>query len=257
MYIKISIASLCLFFSVAPSARLAAEVKSIDNESCVELIYTASENITPPVNPENPAFPVDPINPDGTQPKEGTGGPLSIDYVSSFDFGMNKISNKNQIYFAQAQHYYKSSLVTPNFIQITDNRGNLNGWTLKVFEEKQFRTTKPSKYEELKGASLSFLKPTLVTNGDARRPISYEVIDLTPGTETTVAQAETGAGAGTWIVRWGGTDDLFTKKLSAGKKNIEKIFTTSVSLYVPGDTPKEAADYRTKLTWILSELPDN
>lgn len=184
-------------------------------------------------------------------------GEFSIDFASSLDFGMNQISNQNQVYFAQAQRYYNSSLVTPNFIQITDNRGTLEGWTLKVYEKEQFKAEKYSKYQELKGASLSFHKPILVTNNDSKQPQSYEVVNLVPGIETIVAQAGVGEGAGTWIIRWGNKEDIFHKEFSTGVENIKKYFTSAVSLYVPGSTPKEATNYRTNLTWILSELPDN
>ncbi|MCH1713422.1 MULTISPECIES: WxL domain-containing protein [Lactococcus] len=184
-------------------------------------------------------------------------GEFSIDFVSSLDFGTNKISNQNQVYFAQAQRYYKSTLVTPNFIQITDNRGTLKGWTLKVYEKEQFKAEEYSQYQELKGAALSFHKPILVTNNNAQQPQAYEVRNLVPGVETLVAQAKVGEGVGTWIIRWGNKEDLFSRRFSIGAKEIQKYFTSSVSLYVPGDTPKEATTYRTNLTWILSELPDN
>lgn len=164
-------------------------------------------------------------------------GEFSIDFVSSLDFGTNEISNQNQVYFAQAQRYYKS--------------------TLKVYEKEQFKAEDYSQYQELKGASLSFDKPILVTNNNAQQPQAYEVRNLVPGIETLVAQAKVGEGAGTWIIRWGNKEDLFSRKFSTSAKDISKYFTSSVSLYVPGDTPKEATTYRTNLTWILSELPDN
>jgi hypothetical protein len=255
--IKVLIFLICLFTSIHITQRVSADENTVDYNSKAGIAYLPFSGVTPPVNPENPNTSVDPINPDGTKPNQGTGGELSIDFASSLDFGMNEISNKNQVYFAQAQKYYKSSLITPNFIQVTDNRGTLKGWTLKVYEKVQLRAQKAPKYEELKGASMSFLKPTLVTNGDAKSPKSYEVMDLIPGVETLIAQADSGEGGGTWLVRWGSKKELFKKELLAGEENIERYFTSAVSLYVPGSTPKEAADYRTNLTWILSELPDN
>ncbi|MFF2797183.1 WxL domain-containing protein [Lysinibacillus xylanilyticus] len=36
-------------------------------------------------------------------PAQGTGGPLSIDFASSLDFGINPISNKEKTYYANAQ----------------------------------------------------------------------------------------------------------------------------------------------------------
>lgn len=49
------------------------------------------------VNPENPDETVDPVDPD----KKGTDGPLSIDYVSNFNFKTQKASGNNEIYFAE------------------------------------------------------------------------------------------------------------------------------------------------------------
>ena len=37
----------------------------------------------------------------------------------------------------------------------------------------------------------------------------------------------------------------------------EDGLTTAVSLFVPGDTPKDATAYTTTLNWILSGLPTN
>ena len=76
------------------------------------ITFEAGDNeITPPVDPENPdpekpVKPIDPTDPEGPNP--GTQGPLSIDYASSFDFGKNRISNKDQVYFARAQQYQEN-----------------------------------------------------------------------------------------------------------------------------------------------------
>ena len=69
---------------------------------------------TEPVDPENPdpekpVKPIDPTDPEGPNP--GTQGPLSIDYASSFVFGKNRISNKDQVYFARAQQYQENQKI--------------------------------------------------------------------------------------------------------------------------------------------------
>ncbi|WP_256869283.1 WxL domain-containing protein, partial [Enterococcus thailandicus] len=54
-------------------------------------------------DPTDPVDPTDPTDPEGPNP--GTNGPLSIDYASSLDFGVQKITSKDQIYFAASQKY--------------------------------------------------------------------------------------------------------------------------------------------------------
>lgn len=81
-----------------------------------------------PVDPEepNPSLPVDPKNPDGSKPNPGGNGKLTIDFASSFDFGIHDISNQNQTYLAKAQKYFNSDDITSNYVQVTDIRGT---WT--------------------------------------------------------------------------------------------------------------------------------
>ncbi len=53
--------------------------------------FTPSEeptNLVDPTDPTNPVDPIDPTDPEGPNP--GTNGPLSIDYASSLDFGVQK-----------------------------------------------------------------------------------------------------------------------------------------------------------------------
>ncbi|MEB5953235.1 WxL domain-containing protein, partial [Enterococcus innesii] len=67
------------------------------------ITFEADPNPTNPVDPTDPEKPVDPVDPtDPDGPNPGTNGPLSIDYASSLDFGVNKISNKNEVYYARA-----------------------------------------------------------------------------------------------------------------------------------------------------------
>ena len=87
----------------------AEEPKEYRSNGLVEFIPNVDP--TEPVDPENPdpekpVKPIDPTDPEGPNP--GTQGPLSIDYASSFDFGKNRISNKDQVYFARAQQYQEN-----------------------------------------------------------------------------------------------------------------------------------------------------
>ena len=211
----------------------AAEVQSYNSQGIVG--FGPGNGIQPPVDPNkpDPTLPVFPQNPDGSKPNPGGNGSLTIDFASSFDFGNHKISSKDQTYLAKAQKYFDSEVLTPNYVQVTDRRGTFAGWNLKVVEKTQFTQidSGPQKYKVLKGATIN-LK-------------SSETASI-PGVETQVALASTGEGAGTWVIRWG-NDSMVT----------EDGLTTAVSLFVPGDTPKDATAYTTTLNWILSDLPTN
>ncbi|HDR4351278.1 TPA: WxL domain-containing protein, partial [Bacillus cereus] len=66
---------------------------------------------------------------------------------------------------------------------------------------------------------------------------------LTPGEAVQVVGAQDGEGAGTYVYKFGSTDD----------NDIDK----SVELFVPGSTTKYAEKYETTLTWTLNDVPGN
>ncbi|MGC3318745.1 WxL domain-containing protein, partial [Enterococcus faecalis] len=76
---------------------------------------------------EKPVEPFDPTTPHtGNKPNEGTTGPQSIDYASSLDYGKNKISNKDQKYYANPQYFFLADCSgpdltnpKPNYVQIS------------------------------------------------------------------------------------------------------------------------------------------
>lgn len=223
-------------------------------QSNAKIGFSAGSGPNPPVDPNqpDPTDPVSPENPDGSKPAPGGNGTLTIDFASNFDFGSHSISHADQTYYAKAQKYFNSNTVTPDYVQVTDLRGTQAGWTLKVIEDSQFEEQKsgPNKYSELKGASISLTKPNPVSKTNQNAPTAQEVINLLPNTETTVAQAAVGQGAGTWVIRWGDQANLQKQKDGT-------ILTPEVTLFVPGSTPKDAAAYTTSLRWLLSDLPAN
>lgn len=226
----------------------ATEVQGYNSQGSVS--FDVKSNVQLPVNPNqpDPSLPVYPQNPDGSKPNPGGSGVLTIDFASSFDFGNHKISNKNQTYLAKAQKYFNSENLTPNYVQVTDRRGTFSGWTLKVVESAQFTQTSsgPQKYKVLNGAVVNLNDPVITSTIVENSPKAQSVLNLIPGVETQVTLASTGEGAGTWVIRWG-NDSSITKD----------GLTTAVSLFVPGDTPKDATTYTTTLYWILSDLPSN
>ncbi|MDR1567943.1 MAG: WxL domain-containing protein [Streptococcaceae bacterium] len=226
--------------------------------------FRANNDPSVPINPldpdpENPVKPVDPTDPSG--PTDGTSGPLSIDYASSLDFGLNKISTQDEIYYARAQRYKKDdgspdSLLTPNYVQISDNRGSNAGWTLKVKQNAQF-TNSTTLNKKLTGAVITFTDPKVDSNAvGVTAPDANATITLDPaGNESLVFSAKKDAGAGTWVNLWGKVEEVTEK--DAGDKDVKAQVTKDIALAVPGKTPKDAVKYSTTLTWTLSEVPGN
>lgn len=222
--------------------------------------FTPDEDPTDPVDPidpdpNNPVKPWDPATPDH-KPNPGTNGPLSIDFASSIDFGKNKITNKDELYYAEPQYLWNEdqsdfdpSSARINYVQISDKRGTNGGWTLTVKQEEQFKN-EDTLNNVLTGSEIKF------TNGVARSNskdvIAPKTVDMTlvPGVETTVMTAEVGTGAGTWVDGFGDLEEV-----EVDGKTVKK--NTAITLSVPGSTPKDAVRYDTKLTWTLTDVPGN
>lgn len=203
-------------------------------------------------NPEKPVKPIDPTNPEGPNP--GTNGPLSIDYASSLDFGQNKITNTDQTYYAKAQEFSEGHIAGEyrgNYVQITDNRGTIGGWTLTLKQEDQLKSETAKKYKELIGAQISLTNSVAETiSENVVSPIVTDVKLDPAGASTVIMAANEGSGAGTWVDRFGNAEEM-----TVDGKNVQK--NKAVTLTIPGKTPKEAVKYTTKLTWTLTDVPGN
>ena len=206
-----------------------------------EVTYTPSTKPTDPVDPTDPTKPVKPVDPtDPNGPNPGTDGPLSIDYASSFDFGSQEITSADRTYNAAANPISDGS-TRPNWVQVTDNRGTLAGWSLSV-QATEFTTGAAGTGSTLTGAQLTLANGRLVSISDAPANKSVSSVTLTPGASSgTILGASSGKGAGTNLLVWG--DD--TSKGS------------SVSLFVPGKTTKLATTYKSTVTWALTDTPAN
>ncbi|WP_419154010.1 WxL domain-containing protein [Weissella viridescens] len=220
--------------------------------------FTPNTNPTNPVDPDNPDpnKPVNPVDPNGKDPHPGTNGPLSIDYVSDFDFGKQMITSSNQTYYAKAQGYKGDTKPTALYSQVSDNRGNGAGWQLGVKQDSQLNNGK----DDLKGAAISIknLNVNGLSGSDITAPTSGSDMTLVPGGgDQTVMSAAKGAGQGTWVSRMGSTANLLSEKgtaLDGSDRTVDK----SVSLYVPGASNKSVANqYSTTLTWTLKDTPAN
>ncbi|WP_238377958.1 WxL domain-containing protein, partial [Lactococcus lactis] len=211
-----------------------------------------------PVDPLDPSVPVVPTNPDGTDPTPGTGGALSIDFASSLSFGTQKISSNDATYYAHAQWISKDKdgnavdFTRPNYVQVTDNRGTWDGWTLTVAEKEQFQDDSG---DELKGAELSFSKGYV--DGTTSAPPGYiNTASFTIGTAASkILGAAANQGMGTWFYALGGNLD-YQESGGAHLGNEEVSTTSPITLKVVAGTNKATA-YTTQLNWSLTNAPGN
>ncbi|MGM0212551.1 WxL domain-containing protein [Enterococcus sp. AZ109] len=255
---KIGFALVSLFVLASSSTgALAAEYKSTG-----EIDFMPGSEVTPPVDPNdpdpnNPVDPVDPTDPDGPNP--GTPGPLSIDYASSLDFGLQEITNQDRTYYARAQRYKDPSALTRNYVQVTDTRGEYVGWTLSVKQDGAFASSVAKKYKTLDGARLTLTDPKVdspMTDGNeeaAIAPIAGTSVVLDGVNSQIVMMAEANKGAGTWVNGWGNVETITEKDHKGDDVNV--AVTRAVSLSIPGKTPKEAVKYQTELVWTLANTP--
>lgn len=244
--VRLSLAG--IFFSssiLCGGQTFAEENKSRDVDAQVIFEVDTSTNPTDPVNPldpEKPVKPIDPIDPENPV-NPGTSGPLSIDYASSLNFGKQTISSVDKTYYAKTQKVINKDgdeEYVSLYTQVTDNRGTLNGWSLSVKQNGQFK----SGNNELKGAKIEFMNGQITTASESKIPsLIKEKFDLTAdasGAATTVVSAKNGEGAGTFIYRLGN----------------EKTKEESVQLVVPGKSIKlKDVQYKTSLTWTLNDVP--
>ncbi|MGM0124013.1 hypothetical protein IGI37_001387 [Enterococcus sp. AZ194] len=226
-----------------------AEEKSIISDGVVQFIpgTDGTKPIDPDVDPENPdtdgsVTPVDPTNPGG-EPNPGTTGPFSIDFASSFNFGLNKITNQTMDYYARAQTFTGGTSERANYVQVSDNRGTKEGWTLTVTQKEQLKATTATTAttnDTLTGAEITLNDSAVNSVSTSTAPVAEATMTLVPGEPSTVMSAKVGEGAGTHLTKWGTDEETGAK---------------SVALEIPGGSTKEKAVYSTKLIWTLSDTP--
>lgn len=200
-----------------------------------------------PVDPLDPEKEVDPENPPILPEDQGL---FSIDFASLFDFGVQAISAKNQIYYAKPQRLLADDgtalegEVRPNYVQISDRRSTKerDGWELSVRQNNQF--TNKETGQELTGARLTLQNQQITTAHGGITPglVHTNPISLNPGgVKRTLLKAQDNEGIGTWIYRFGDAE-------TADK---------SVTLEIPRGATPSSGSYTTRLTWELSSVPNN
>ncbi len=200
-----------------------------------------------PVSPVDPLAPEFEVEPENKPELPEDQGPLSIDFISTFDFGSQAISAHGQTYYAQPQRLLNEDGTVneeeerPNYVQISDRRPEdaRNGWGLAVTQKEQF---KGEDNQELLGARISLSNQQVITAQGGTPPGLQSVpCELIPGTKRTLLKAQGTEGTGTWIYRFGDAQ-------TAGE---------SVALVVPKGANPERTTYSTTLVWELSAVPGN
>jgi len=213
------------------------EVNAADSEANITFDAPEEGAEAPDVlDPSDPTTPYDPDPEDPTDPQDdrtGETGPLTLDFVSSIDFGEEPISADNET--------YESTTLRP-FIQVTDRRGTGEGWDVTA----QMSEFSNAEGNTLPGAELSFTNGEVVSNNisqDTSTPTPNSEIALAPGeAAANVVTAEADEGLGSWITRWfptAGTD---------------AELNDNVTLDIPAGAATEG-DHTATITWELTSDP--
>ncbi|MDT1957106.1 WxL domain-containing protein [Carnobacterium divergens] len=177
----------------------------------------AHVKLTPSDDSTDPTKPIEPSEPGG---ETGNKGPLTIDNVTPLEFSEHKLEGSTQEYTTTSKN--------PN-VQITDNRGEGQGWTLQVTSSEFVDTKEETKV--LKGAVVTLPTGQIkTTEGNVSpAPTAREVsLDTNQGTSETLITAAEKMGMGTWV-------DLFD--------------ANQVKVSVPGGN--FAGEYTASLNWTL------
>lgn len=154
----------------------------------------------------------------------------------------------------------------PNFIQVTDNRGNKKaGWKLEVA-----RTQFTDGTDELAGATISlnnaFIKGP---DGVSEPTYSTEEVEIplaSDGGSAVVMEAVPGAGIGSWSLSFGdvgesaivaGTEDEATPVTYGQLALVNEKPKSGVKLVVPASAQAQTdVVYKSAITWTLSSVPE-
>lgn len=219
-----------------------AEEKTYDSDAKIK--FEQNTDATNPVDPENPDKEADPDDKDDKDNEDAKEGPLSLDYASSLDFGEQKISGNEETYEVKPVDITTAEGEDEErapYLQVTDNRGSLDGWHVTVTQEDQLKT---GDEDELEGAEITMNEGHVDApkGQDTEGVKSNGDITLNPdGEGELVFDAKNGSGAGT-----------FTNSFGEEGADMEDVATLSV----PGGTEIEEDDYSAELTWTLTDAPE-
>jgi hypothetical protein len=182
-------------------------------------------------------------------------GDLRIDFASDIHFGRHEIINEDMTLYARPM--LTSEAEIEQFVSVTDTRGTMQGWSLRVRQNGQLTSTTQTKRETLVDAELSivgtFATRELTTTKNVSHPNPSEVpavfeitLDASGETSSLIAQAGAGQGAQNWLMQFG---------VASGQG--ENTVNNNLRLYIPGTTPRDPVEYTTTLTWYIIHAPGN
>lgn len=225
------VASFIVFFGFSSIA--AAETVSED-DSDANIEFKSGDGSSEVVDPEDPDKSFDP-DPDKGDPEDdptGDTGSLTLDYVSSIEFGTHEVSGEHEVYEAET--------LRP-FIQVTDRRGTAKGWSVTA-QSSAFTNDEDDDGEEtLSGAVLTLKNGEVSSTSNADEPSPVSTVELKPGEDATaVVNAEEDEGMGKWITRWLSSDD--------------EELNDNVTLEVPNGSATKGKHTAT-INWTLADAP--
>ncbi|MGG5325695.1 hypothetical protein IGJ83_003336 [Enterococcus pernyi] len=239
------------------------EVRNVTTDGTIEFTPNKDEEliVVPPV--EEPGVEIEPEVP-------GTTGPLSIMKAVTMNFGSQVISNQDQTYNMIAEKQQKTGTTGEenkvpyvSFAQVQDVRGTNAGWDLQV-RMTDFKATTETVNDTLLGAEISLLDPNIEYGGSTlgnapafNAPFTntdgVNYLKLIPNASAvSVMTAEKDKGAGVSSVVWGNQANLDAQEAN---DEVEVVTNNAIQLFVPGSTAKDATQYKSTLTWELSNTP--
>lgn len=166
---------------------------------------------------------------------------FTIDYVSDLTFNVNSARNLAKGQFEANAQLWNDGTKSPNYVQVTDNRGLAAGWQV-TGDLSQF-TAPAAKTNILKGATVEFTNVVLDNSPSVNRATAPQTVTLNPEASSILLLAQKSKGVGTTVEAFGGTN---TPDLVGDK---------SIILSLPYGSTAAADQYVATLTWNLTSAP--
>ncbi|EGO2842878.1 TPA: WxL domain-containing protein [Enterococcus faecalis] len=200
-------------------------------------VSTEQVDIVPILNPESPTEIITP----NTGTLGAQLGNLNLVYVPSFDFGEQKITNRDSEYSAKLVEINDGKEV-PNFVQIHDTLQDKSGWKLSMTLDEFYNQNQ----DKLNGAQLTINNSQYNNYEGLNRPftgeLSKEILFMAGGDANLIAASTDNSDLQNSIIAFGNTEEDTAKN--------------SVSLKIPGVTKKVESDYKANLDWQLQNVPE-
>lgn len=261
---SVLLATLLIAGTVWTATVSAAVTKGGDFTTSANLVLQAGTGPVSPLDPTDPDNPVTPLVP-GTP---GAGGNITVDYGSTLYFGTQTISTQAQTYYAHPDLVTdKDSNVkaVPNYAQVTDQSGELAGWTLTLTQASDLHLVSGSSTDPgyaLTGAQISFTGGNIIGGNGLTTGAPLDVASvgtLVPGKAVKLVVASASEGAGTWLYSFGAIGDYDATSVDTNNPTDQtKVASKSaISLAIPAGLVQKAAAYSTNLYWSLQAVPGN